>query len=189
MKIGLFFGSFNPVHNGHVTLANYMLEHTDLDRVWFVISPHNPLKDKDSLLDKSERLKMVNMSLVDNDTMRASDIEFNLPQPSYTIDTLNILSKTFKEDEFVIMMGIDNLDNLHKWKNYQQILDKYEIYVYLRSTGDGGQFKTHPKIKILNTPLIEVSSTFIREEIKNNRDVKSILPSQVHGYIRKGFYK
>jgi nicotinate-nucleotide adenylyltransferase len=190
MKIGLFFGSFNPVHNGHIALAKYMIEHTDLDCVWFVISPHNPLKDKNSLLDKSERLKMVNMSLVGLDKMRASDIEFNLPQPSYTIDTINVLTERFKENEFVILMGIDNLENFHKWKDYQKILDKCEIFVYSRSTGNVGQFENHPKIKVLNTPLVEISSTFIREEIKNNRDVKRILSPHVLGYIeRKGFYK
>lgn len=190
MKIGLFFGSFNPVHNGHIILANYMLEHTDLENVWFVISPHNPLKDKQTLLKESERLKMINMALVGKEKILVSDIEFKLSQPSYTIDTLQILEMIHKEDEFVIIMGTDNLENLHKWKDYQNILEKYSIYVYSRNTSDGGELKNNSKVKIFNANLVELSSTFIRNEIRNNRDVKDFLPVPVYNYIkRKEFYK
>lgn len=190
MKIGLFFGSFNPVHKGHLSIASYMLEHADLKQIWFIISPHNPLKDKDSLLKESERLKMVNMAIVGNENMRASDVEFKLPKPSYTIDTLNVLNKIHKTDEFVILMGADNLENLHKWKDYQKILEEYQIYVYSRSSSDGGELKTHPKIKMFNVNLIEMSSTFIREKIKDKEETGNFLAPQVASYIqRKGFYK
>lgn len=190
MKIGLFFGSFNPIHNGHITLANYMLNNSDLDYIWFVISPQNPFKYKDSLLLESERLKMVNMSIVDNPRLKANNIEFKLPKPSYTIDTLKILSERHKEYEFVLMMGTDNLENFHKWKDYENILEKYEIYVYPRSTSDGGTLKNHPKVKMFNSNLNELSSTFIRNEIKENREIKNFLPLVVNNYIqRKGFYK
>ena len=158
--------------------------------MWFIISPHNPLKDKNSLLSEKERLKMVNMALIDNEHMRASDIEFNLSKPSYTIDTLNLLKETFKENEFVIIMGTDNLENLHKWKDYQKILEEYQIYVYSRSSSDGCNLILHPKVKMFDVNLIEMSSTFIRNEIKENRDVKDFLAPQVANYIkRKGFYQ
>ncbi len=190
MKIGLFFGSFNPIHNGHLALANYVLKNSDLNKVWFVISPHNPLKEKDSLLTESERLKMVNMSIIDNDKLRASDVEFKMPKPSYTIDTLNYLKERFKENEFVIIMGTDNLENLHKWKDFEKILNEYEIYVYSRPTSDGGNLKNHPKIKIFNSNLSEISSTFIRNSIKEGKDASNLMTLSVWNYInRKGFYK
>ncbi len=190
MKIGLFFGSFNPIHIGHTTLADYILNHTDLDKVWFVISPQNPLKDKNLLLPENERLKMVNMALVENEKMRASDIEFKMPKPSYTIDTLNLLKERFKENEYVIIMGTDNLENFHKWKEYQSIINNYDLYVYSRSTSDGGELKNHPKVKIFNVDSIEISSTFIRETIKNNGNIDSLVTNSVGNYIkRKGFYK
>ena len=190
MKIGLFFGSFNPIHNGHLSLANYVLKNSDLDNIWFVISPHNPLKDKDSLLSESERLKMVNMSIFNSENLRASDIEFKMPKPSYTIDTLNLLKERFKENEFVIIMGTDNLENLHKWKDYEKILNEYEIYVYSRPTSDGGELKNHSKVKIFNSNLSEISSTFIRNSIKEDRDASNLMIPSVWNYIkRKGFYK
>jgi nicotinate-nucleotide adenylyltransferase len=191
MKIGLFFGSFNPVHNAHVTLAQYMLDNTDLECIWFVISPQNPLKDKESLLSEKERLKMVNMAIVNNDKMRASDIEFKLSKPSYTCDTLNLLKKTFKDDEFVLIIGTDNLENLHKWKDYKNILEDYKIYVYPRNTKETiSELKNHPNVKIFNVDLIDISSSCIRQAIKENREVVNLLAPQVEGYIkRKGFYR
>jgi nicotinate-nucleotide adenylyltransferase len=190
MKIGLFFGSFNPVHVGHMILANYMLEYTDLESIRFVTSPQNPLKDKDSLLSESERLKMVNMALVDNEKMQASDVEFKMPKPSYTIDTLEVLKKRSPENEYVIIMGTDNLENLHKWKDYEKILEQYEIYVYSRSTSEGGELRNHLKVKLFDAHLVEMSSTFVRQAIKENRDVRYLVPTPVWNYIkRKGFYK
>ena len=190
MKIGLFFGSFNPIHKGHITLANYILNHTDLDKIWFVISPQNPLKDKNLLLPEKERLKMVNMALVDIENMQASDIEFKMPKPSYTIDTLNLLKERFKENQYVVIMGTDNLENFDKWKDYQKILNEYEIFVYSRSTSDGGELKNHPKVKLFNSDFTELSSTMIRKMIKENENVDGLIPNSVYNYIkRNGFYK
>lgn len=191
MKIGLFFGSFNPIHVGHMILANYMLEYTDLDSIQFVVSPHNPMKDKESLIEESERLKLINMALVDNEKMKASDIEFKMPKPSYTIDTLNLLQQRSQENEYVIIMGTDNLENLEKWKGYEQILSNYQIYVYCRSLSDGGKLKAHPKVKMCDAHLVELSSTFIRQAIKENKDIRYLVPSlAIWNYIkRKGFYK
>lgn len=190
MKIGLFFGSFNPIHSGHIMLSDYILKHTDLECNWFVISPHNPLKDKDSLLAEYERLKMVNMALINHENMRAIDIEFSLPKPSYTIDTLNLLKSRFKEDEFVLIMGTDNLENLHKWKDYEKIIEEYEIYAYSRPDSNVDEFKNNPKVKIFNADLMEMSSTFIRESIKKNKSIEHILAPQVWNYIkRKELYK
>ena len=190
MKIGLFFGSFNPIHVAHMLLVQYVLEHTDIEKIWFVISPHNPLKDKNSLLSENERLKMVNMAIANNNKMRASDIEFNLKKPSYTIDTLKFIKETYVNDEFVVVIGTDNLENLHKWKDYQKILEEYEIYAYSRPTSDGGELKNHPKIKIIDAHPNELSSTFIRDLIKENKNVEDLLCPAVWNYIkRKEFYK
>ncbi|MES2397716.1 MAG: nicotinate (nicotinamide) nucleotide adenylyltransferase, partial [Bacteroidota bacterium] len=130
MKVGLFFGSFNPVHTGHLVLANYMLEYTDLERIWFVVSPHNPLKKKSTLLDEKQRLQMVDLAIGDNIKLKASNIEFNLPQPSYTIVTLTYLKEKYPQHEFVLIMGADNLENFHKWKNYEEILKHHQLYIY-----------------------------------------------------------
>jgi len=190
MKIGLFFGSFNPVHVGHMILANYMFEYTDLERIWFVISPQNPFKDKSILLDEKHRYNMVNIAIGENDKMKASDVEFQLQKPSYTIDTLNLLTKENPEDEFVIIMGTDNLENFDKWKDYLKIIDKYNIYAYVRPTSDGGYMKNHEKVKIVNAHMVELSSTFVRQAIKENRDIRYLLPSEVWKHIQKmNFYK
>jgi nicotinate-nucleotide adenylyltransferase len=190
MKIGLFFGSFNPVHVGHMILANYMLEYTDLERIWFIVSPQNPFKKKSDLLDEKYRYDMVNIAIGENDKMKASDIEFTLEQPSYTIDTLNLLKKENPEDEFVIIMGTDNLENFNKWKDFVKILNRYKIYVYSRHTSDGGYLKGHPHIKIVDAHMVEMSSTFVRQAIKENRDIRYLLPTGVWDYIKKmNFYK
>lgn len=193
MKIGLFFGSFNPIHVGHLIIANYMLEYTDLESIRFVISPQNPLKDKESLLPESERLKMVNMALVDNEKMNASDIEFKLPKPSYTIDTINLIKNRSPEDEYVIIMGTDTLNTFYNWKDYKTILEECEIYVYSRPISNNDNFiifEKHPKIKIFNNNSIDLSSTFIRQAIKENKDVRYFVSAPVWNYIkRKEFYK
>jgi len=184
MKIGLFFGSFNPVHVGHMILANYMLEYTDLDRIWFVISPQNPLKDKSILLDEEHRYNMVKMAIGENERIKASDIEFKLEKPSYTIDTLNLITKENPDDEFVIIMGTDNLENFNKWKDFTKILHRHKLYVYSRSTSDGGYLKTHEQIKIIDAHMVESSSTFVREAIKEKKDIRYFLPFGVWDYIK-----
>ena len=190
MKVGLFFGSFNPVHVGHMVIANYMLEFTDLDQIWFIVSPHNPLKEKKSLLDAHHRLQLVQEAIGDNNKMKASNIEFELPQPSYTINTLSYLVEQHPQKEFVLMVGSDNLKNFHKWKNYEQILEQYELYVYPRSSSETGEFITHPAIKMVPAPLMEISSSFIRAAIKNKKDVRYMMPEGVSKYITEmNFYK
>ncbi len=184
-KTGLFFGSFNPIHIGHLLIANYMVEFTDISEVWFVVSPHNPLKQKQSLLEGHHRLSLVNLAIKDNPNLKATNIEFKLTQPSYTINTLNYLKGKYPKKDFILIMGTDNLNTLNKWKNYEQILKYYELYVYPRPKFDGGIFKNHPKVKIINAPLMEISSSFIRKSIKKDKDMKYILPQKVYQYIKK----
>lgn len=188
-KIGLFFGSFNPIHTGHLIIANYMANHTDLSEVWLVVSPHNPLKKKDSLLNMYDRLEMVNLALEDADNIRANDIEFRLPKPSYTIDTLVHLQERYPNRNFVLIMGSDNLVTLKKWKNYEIILRDFEIYVYPRPHFDSTEWNNHSKITITDTPLMEISSTFIRNAIKERKNVRYFLPNKVLDFIdKKGIY-
>ena len=185
MKIGLFFGSFNPVHTGHMILANYMAQFTDLKQVWLVVSPHNPLKKKSTLLADHHRLQLVRLAIADNSKLKASNIEFKLPQPSYTINTLTYLKEKFPKNQFTLIMGSDNLANLHKWKNYEQILAQYDIYIYPRPENDGGELKNHPKVKLVNAPLVEISSSFIREAIRNGKDMRYMLPEAVLNYVKE----
>jgi nicotinate-nucleotide adenylyltransferase len=188
-KIGLFFGSFNPIHTGHLIIANYMANHTDLSEVWLVVSPHNPLKKKDSLLNMYDRLEMVNLALEDADNIRSNDIEFRLPKPSYTIDTLIHLQERYPNRNFVLIMGSDNLVTLKKWKNYEIILRDFEIYVYPRPGFDSTDWNNHSKITITDTPLMEISSTFIRNAIKERKNVRYFLPNKVLDFIeKKGIY-
>lgn len=185
MKIGLFFGSFNPVHVGHMVLANYMLEYTDLDKIWFVISPHNPLKKKSSLLDEKHRLQLVNLAIGDNSKIKASDIEFKLPQPSYTVVTLAYLKEKYPEHEFALILGEDNLLNFNKWKNYEEILKHHQLYVYPRPNTEKNEFHNHSQVKLVNAPLIEVSSTEIRKAIQEKKDVRYFMPNAVWEYIKE----
>lgn len=185
MKIGLFFGSFNPVHVGHMVLANYMLEYTDLDKIWFVISPHNPLKKKSSLLDEKHRLQLVNLAIGDNSKIKASDIEFKLPQPSYTIVTLAYLKEKHPEHEFALILGEDNLLSFNKWKNYEEILKHHQLYVYPRPNTEKSEFHNHPQVKFVNAPLMEVSSTEIRKAIQEKKDVRYFMPNAVWEYIKE----
>lgn len=184
MKVGLFFGSFNPIHVGHMVLANYMLEYTDLDKLWFVVSPHNPLKEKKSLLAEHHRLQMVNIAIGDNPKMKASDIEFKLPQPSYTIDTLVYLKEKYPNNQFVLIMGEDNIAGLHKWKNYEELITQYTIYVYPRIKSEAVNLDKYSNIKFTNAPLIEISSTQIREAVKQKKDIRYFLPEKVWEYIK-----
>ena len=188
-KIGLFFGSFNPVHIGHLIIANYMANFTQLDEVWFVVSPQNPFKEKKSLGNMYDRLEMVNLAIDGAEKLRASDIEFNLPQPSYTIDTLTYLQEKYPNKDFVLIMGEDNLAGFLKWKNADIILRDYKIIVYPRPGYDAGELKNHPAVTMTNTPVMELSSTFLRQAIKGNKNIKFYTPDKVIEFIdKKGLY-
>lgn len=190
MKVGLFFGSFNPIHVGHMILANYMASFTDLDEVWFVVSPHNPLKEKASLLHQNQRLHMVNLAIENIPCFKSSNIEFNLPQPSYTINTLAHLKEKFPKHQFSLIIGEDNLQSFKKWKNYEEILNKYHLYVYPRPGCDASEFKNHPSVTFTNAPLVDISSTFIRQSIKDKKDVSLFMPKPVAAYVSEmNFYK
>ncbi|MFC3879367.1 nicotinate (nicotinamide) nucleotide adenylyltransferase [Algoriphagus namhaensis] len=182
MKIGLFFGSFNPIHIGHLIIANTIYDRSELDQVWFVVSPQNPLKKRKSLVHEFDRLRMVELAIEDNFHFRASDVEFAMPKPSYTIDTLTYLSERHPDHEFSIFLGSDNLRQLKKWKNYEQILEHYTVYVYPRP-GQKSEI-AHPSIREIEAPLLDISATFIRESFQNNRSVKYLLPENVIEYIR-----
>jgi len=190
MKVGLFFGSFNPIHNGHLVIAQYMAEFTDLDQVWMVVSPHNPLKPAGSLLQDHHRFEMVRIAIGDYRKLKASKVEFTLPRPSYTINTLAYLHEQHPEHQFVLIMGSDNLATFKKWKNWEQILEHNEIYIYPRPDSDGGDLKNHPKVKIVDAPLMELSSTFIRKAIHDKKDIRFMLPEAVYNYMDEmNFYK
>lgn len=180
MKIGLFFGSFNPIHIGHLALANYFAEFTDLSQIWFVVSPHNPLKKKSSLLDDQQRLLMVRLATEDYPKFKASNIEFDMPQPNYTVHTLAQLKEKYPEHEFALIMGEDNLQSFHKWKNYDTILEYYTVYVYPRhGYKNDHQFKNHPSVQFTEAPQIEISSTFIRNGLKEGKDLRYFLHDKV----------
>jgi len=189
-KTGLFFGSFNPIHNGHLMIASYMVEYTGLSQVWFVVSPHNPLKEKSSLLPDHHRLAMVNLAIEDDKRFKSSNIEFKLPRPSYTIDTLTYLSEKYPGKQFIPILGSDNLPTLHKWKNWETLLSQYIIYIYPRPETNPGPHDKHPSLKWVDAPLITVSSSFIRKGISEGRDMKYFLPEKVWKYITEmNFYR
>ena len=185
MKIGLFFGTYNPIHVGHMVIANYMVEYTDLDRLWIIVTPHNPFKEKKTLLADYHRLQLVKIAIGDDLRFKASDIEFNLPQPNYTVHTLTYLKEAHPDDEFVLVMGADNLTHFKKWKNYEEILEKYEIYVYPRIEGAdfGDDLMSHPKISLHKAPVVQISSSFIRKSIKEKKDVRHYMSKDVYMYI------
>ncbi|MBA4053106.1 MAG: nicotinic acid mononucleotide adenylyltransferase [Marivirga sp.] len=188
-KIGLFFGSFNPIHIGHLIVANLMVESTDLKKVWFVVSPHNPLKPSKGLLHEFDRYDMVRAAVHDNYKLEVSDVEFHLPKPSYTINTLAHLHEKHPEKEFRIIIGEDNLQNFTKWKNYKQILDHYGLYVYPRPGTQLSELKTHPSVTLVNAPMLDISATFIRSCIRNKQSVRYLVPDAVEEMIRaKGYY-
>lgn len=190
MKIGLFFGSFNPIHVGHLIIANYMANHTGLDKVWLVVSPHNPLKDKKDLIQVYDRLEMAKLAVETAQNIEVSDVELKLAQPSYTIDTLTFLTELYPEYQFVLIMGADNLKSLKKWKNYELILRDYQIYVYPRPGSGQLDLENHPSVTVTSTPLMEISSTFIRKSIAENKNVKYFLPDEVLEFIdSKSLYK
>lgn len=192
MKIGLYFGTYNPVHVGHLIIANHLAEHTDLDQIWMVVTPHNPLKKKSTLLDDYHRLQMVYLATENYPKIKPSDIEFKLSQPNYTVNTLAHLQEKYPTHEFSLIMGEDNLKTFHKWKNYEVILKHHDIYVYPRISSeiDNLELKNHPKIHLIDAPVVEISSTFIRKNIKMGKNIQPLLPSSVWEYIdHNNFYK
>ena len=199
MKIGLYFGTFNPIHIGHLIIANHLAENSDLDQIWMVVTPHNPLKSKQTLLDDYQRLQLVFLATEDYPKIKPSDIEFKLPQPNYTVNTLVYLQEKYPKHIFSLIMGEDNLKSLHKWKNYEVILQNYDIYVYPRIDAKGQTeedsnlkgdpekqnlvIKNNAKIHYVDAPIVEISSTFVRENIKKKKNVRPLLPSKVWEYI------
>lgn len=202
MNIGLYFGTYNPIHVGHLIIANYMVEYTNLDQVWLVVTPQNPLKKKSTLLEDYHRYAMVEMAVLDNDKLKASNIEFKLPQPSYTINTLTYLKEKHPKHQFSLIMGEDNLRTFHKWKNYEQILENHKIYVYPRalteqeriemieSASVENSFSNKKNIIICDAPVMKISASFIRDAIKNKKDTRYLLTEVVYKYVQEmNFYK
>lgn len=183
MKVGLYFGSFNPVHNGHLIIANYICQVSGLDQVWFVVSPQNPFKKKESLLNQYDRIHLIRLAIENSKRLRASDIEFKLPQPSYTIDTLTHLTEKHPHHQFSILMGSDNLASLHKWKNYEQLLLRFPILVYKRNGFEKNPFPEVKTIQLLDAPLLNISASFIREQITKGISMQYFLPDKVWEYV------
>ncbi|MEJ4089798.1 nicotinate (nicotinamide) nucleotide adenylyltransferase [Galbibacter orientalis] len=192
-KIGLYFGTFNPIHVGHLAIANHMVEFSDLDEVWLVVTPHNPLKKKSTLLDNHHRLELVYRATEGYDKLKPSDIEFGLPQPNYTVNTLVYLKEKYPDNYFALIMGEDNLLNFHKWKNHDIILAENDIYVYPRvkkNEDTQSSFEAHPNVKKVEAPIMEISSTFIRKAIAAQKNIKPLLNNKVWEYIDlMNFYK
>lgn len=192
MKVGLYFGTFNPIHIGHLVIANHMVEFSDLDQVWFVVTPQSPFKAKQSMLDNYQRLELVYRATEDYPKLKPSDIEFGLPQPNYTINTLAYLEEKYPDYEFSLIMGEDNLKNFHKWRNYELILENHDLYVYPRisSEASGNKLTENKKVHLVDAPVMEISSTFIRDSIKKGKLVKPLLPDKVWEYLDEmNFYK
>lgn len=191
MQIGLYFGSFNPIHHGHLIIANYILQHTELDQVWFVVSPQNPLKPTGSLLNEYHRLHLVRLAVEGENKLKASDIEFKLPKPSYTADTLAYLQEKYPDHEFALIMGSDSFENLPKWKNYLFILKNYPLYIYKRPKYEEiPEYSQAKKITVLDAPLLPISATHIRKEIKEGKSIRYLLPDAVREEIESnGYYR
>lgn len=191
-RIGLYFGTFNPIHVGHLIIANHFVEFSDLDEVWLVVTPHNPLKKKCSLLNDFHRLSMVRVAVEEYPKLKDCNVEFDLPQPNYTVNTLAYLEDKHPDLDFNLIVGEDNLISFHKWKNYEVILERYSIYVYPRNQRESiiPEFSGHSTIFKINAPRIEISSTFIRKCIKEGKNVRPMLPQSVWKYIDEmNFYK
>lgn len=189
MKVGLFFGSFNPIHVGHLIIGNLMAETTDLKKVWYVVSPQNPFKPSKGLLHEFDRYDMVRAAVYDSYKLEVTDVEFNLPKPSYTIHTLVHLSEKHPDKEFKVIIGEDNLTNFVKWKNYERILEDYGLYVYPRPGAQPSELKTHPNVTFVDAPMFDISATFIRNCIRKRQSIRYLVPDAVEEMIRtKGFY-
>ncbi|MBT8230010.1 MAG: nicotinate-nucleotide adenylyltransferase [Bacteroidia bacterium] len=184
MKVGLYFGSFNPVHVGHMIIANYMINYTDMDAIWMVLSPHNPLKKKSTLANDYDRLHLLNLAIDDHDKIRSSDIEFGLPRPSYTIDTMTYLEEKYPKHEFCLIMGGDNLSSFHKWKNYELLLKRYSIYIYKRPLFELNELINHPHVHVCEAPLLQISSSTIRQMIRDKKSIRYLVPDKVFEYLR-----
>jgi nicotinate-nucleotide adenylyltransferase len=193
VRIGLYFGSFNPIHLGHLIIANTVSEEAKLKKIWFVLSPQNPLKEKKTLLPEYDRLHLLNLAIENNPHFQASTIEFDLPQPSYTIDTLAYLKEKYPSHEFVLIMGGDQINSFHKWKNYQKLLSENEIIIYKRSDEDQlpNEWNSIAKhITLLEVPLFPISSTLIRQKVKAKKSIHYLVPEKVEQYIlSSGYYK
>jgi len=189
MQTGLFFGSFNPIHIGHMAIANYLVEFTEMDQLWFVISPHNPFKERKTLLADHHRLELVHRALGDETRFRVTDIEFRMPTPSYTIDTLAWLSEKHPRNRFILIMGSDGLKTFKNWKNAEEITKQYPRYVYPRP-GFPVDESTHENMILVDAPLIEISSSFIRQAIREGKDIRHFLPAEVWKYLDEmNFYR
>ena len=192
MKTGLFFGTFNPIHIGHLIIANHLVENSDLEAIWLVVTPLNPHKKKKNLLEDNHRLAMVRIAVEDYPKLEASNIEFGLPQPNYTVNTLTYITEKYPQHEFSLIMGEDNLNSFHKWKNYDVILGNHRIYVYPRITDKKitDAFKEHPKIHKVAAPIVQISATAIRKAIKEGKEIRPLLPTTVWQYLDEmNFYK
>ncbi len=198
MNIGLFFGSFNPIHIGHLILANSMVENTDLKKVWFVVSPQNPFKPAKGLLHEFDRYDMVKAAIADNYKLEVTDVEFHLPRPSYTIDTLTHLQERHPDKSFKVIIGEDNLENFEKWKNFRQILDFFGLYVYPRpsnsvstaSSVTNSEVRRHANVKMVKAPLLDISATYIRQCIQEGKSIRYLVPEPVEQLIyHKQFYR
>ncbi|MBC9910899.1 nicotinate (nicotinamide) nucleotide adenylyltransferase [Chitinophaga varians] len=187
MRIGLYFGSFNPIHTGHLIIANYVAYNTDLDKVWFVVSPQNPLKTSSTLLNEHDRFHLVELAIKDEPRLRASNIEFSLPRPSFTVDTLAYMGEKFPTQEFAIIMGSDSFQNLPRWKNYMHIVQHYPIYVY-RRPGHDITDTYGARVEILDAPMLDISATDIRQWIKQGKSVRYMVPDNVINYIQENNY-
>jgi len=181
--IGLFFGSFNPVHVGHMIIANYMVEYTAMDELWMVLSPHNPFKSQQSLANDYDRLHLLELAIGEHAKIKASDVEFSLPKPSYTIDTLSYLKEKYPKKRFSLIMGGDNITSFHKWKNYERILAEHDIYVYKRGENNEHQLGATDRIKYAEAPLLNISASYIRSAIKQGKSVQYLVTEEVFNYL------
>ena len=190
MEVGLYFGSFNPIHHGHLIIASHILYNSDLDQLWFIVSPQNPLKQSAGLLNEYHRLYLVQLSVEEEKNMRAIDIEFKLPKPSYTIDTLTYLGEKYPDHSFSVIMGSDSFQNISRWKNYEQILRNYRIYIYPRSGSSEIEKYPNTRITVVKAPILEISATQIRNNIKEGKPIRFLVPDKVREEIEKnGYYK